>query len=94
MKIPSEFQVMGHTITVKFVSKSFAEELEFLGRYNHLEHTLELKRGMTDSQTLHTFFHEIMHCVLDSLNEEELSKDEKLVDNIGGLLAQAIASSK
>ena len=42
----------------------------------------------------HTFYHELAHCLLYYAGRDDLSKDEQLVDIIGGLLAQYEATKR
>jgi hypothetical protein len=37
-----------------------------------------------------TFFHELLHMILDTLGEKELSSNEKLIDSVSTLLHQYI----
>jgi len=52
------------------------------------------KIQITDETITETFFHEIMHIVLDALGEEQLSKKEPFVNMMGKALLEIYLSSK
>lgn len=101
MKIPKSFQLLGHTVTVRIVSKrdwaALAEESDDMDEsdlgYWIPESNLIVLRRQPQSQLLHTFWHEVMHAVLFYMNNP-LWTDEAFVDNASGLLAQAIHTFK
>lgn len=99
MKIPKTLQLLGHTITVRIVSK---RDWETLADSYDLEdavavwlpaiNIIAIKR-QTRSQMLHCYTHELTHAILDMMNDK-LSHNEVFVDNFGGLLAQAMGTAK
>ena len=42
----------------------------------------------------HTFLHELIHHILDTMGESELRDNEKFVDILSGLLHQAFRTAK
>lgn len=99
--IPKSFQLLGHTITVRIVSKrdweALAEQSDDMDEgdlgYWIPDRNLIVLRRQPKSQLLHTFYHELMHAVLFYMNSP-LWTDERFVDNASGLLAQAIHTFK
>jgi GTP1/Obg family GTP-binding protein len=99
-RIPKSFQIMGHTITVRLVSKRDWEDL--IDRYEELEDSVAwwipddnlivIQRG-PKAQMLHRFYHELMHCIYHFMNSP-LNHDEDHVDQAGGLLAQVFSTAK
>lgn len=51
------------------------------------------KKVPEDSQE-QTFYHELVHCILDDIGQVELSCDEVFVQNFGKLLHQFILTKK
>lgn len=99
-RVPKSFQLMGHTITVRIVSKRDWEDLTDI--YEEIEDTeawwipddnlIVIQRG-SHEQMLHRFFHELMHAIYYYMNSP-LNNDEAHVDQAGGLLAQALMLAK
>lgn len=98
MQIPRTFQLFGQTITVQFVDDLIEGE-DSVGLSLYRKNLIQLQ-GPTASftrpstQIESTFFHELMHYIFYALDEEEMRKDEKLVDNIGRLLHQAFTTAR
>jgi len=88
-KIPSSFQLLGHTIEVLQEEKLTASDgTECDGLWTHDKLTIQLKADLKPSLKVHTFFHEVTHAIFDLCGYEKLSDDEDLVDSLGGALAQ------
>lgn len=51
------------------------------------------KKVPEDSQE-QTFYHELVHCILDDIGHADLSEDEVLVQNFGKLLHQFMQTKK
>jgi len=41
----------------------------------------------------HTYFHELVHCILHTIGRTKLSDDEELVDMVAGLLHQSVKTA-
>lgn len=92
MRIPSSFKLMGHTITVNLIPPIRWKHKGAVGMFNTETLTIDvLKRPGTITEQ--TFLHELMHAVLYALNSP-LYENEELVDQVGGMLHQAITSAK
>jgi hypothetical protein len=50
--------------------------------------------SITDEKMIETFYHEMIHIILDSLGEEEISSNETLVNMIGKALLEIYLSSE
>lgn len=95
MIIPKSFEILGHRVTVRWCDD--LEEMGCHGSYSPGQGVIRLQRpsgGFTRAMVEHTFCHELTHCILMTLNEEKLNKDEKLVDLIGGCLHQILSTAK
>ncbi|RPJ58245.1 MAG: hypothetical protein EHM12_08150 [Dehalococcoidia bacterium] len=91
-KIPKSFYIFNHKINVEICDKILDErdrvgEADF--RQNKIRLVNKQKHNIPDSQQAQTFFHELLHHCFNQLNEEELNSNEKLIDNMAGVLAQA-----
>lgn len=92
MKIPSSIRLMGHTIPVDLIPPIRWKRKDAVGWFDHQAMRIEiLKKPGTMSEQ--TFFHELMHAVFYALNSP-LYENEELVDQIGGLLHQAVKTAK
>jgi hypothetical protein len=103
-RIPKSFQLLGHTVTVRIVSKrdweALIEEVDDeenmdeadVGYWIPGDDLIVIKR-QPKAMMLHTFYHELTHAVLYYMNSP-LWTDEIHVDNFGGLLAQAMDTAR
>lgn len=94
-KIPSKFSVGGQEMQVKLVKK--VENSEVLGTCcleEGLIRIADTADGITqsDSSKVNTFFHELIHSILDTMCEKELNGNEKFVCCFAGFLTEAIKS--
>lgn len=95
IKIPKSFQLMGHTYKVKLVKKVDSEDS--CGEVNNDTKIIKLKKSnkaYSQEMVEETFWHELIHAILDEAEYGELSKDEKLVERLGRLLHQALKTIK
>ena len=99
-RIPKQFQLLGHTITVRVVSKRDWEDL--CDKYEEMEDTvgwwvpaddLIVIQRQPRAQMLHTLMHEMTHAVLHYMNDPKAT-DERYVDQMGALWAQALATAR
>lgn len=98
-RLPKTFKLLGHTITVRVVSR---RDWEAISEENDLEDAvacwcpelnLILIQRASRSQMLHSLYHEMTHAVLDMMSSK-LSYDEVFVDTFGGLLSQAMDTAE
>jgi hypothetical protein len=91
--IPKSFKLMGHTITVKVISKKEWKYKDEWGWWDPSKNEILLVR-QPRTQLSHSFWHECVHAILDMVGQTKLSADERLVDQIGGLLAQIMDTAE
>jgi hypothetical protein len=100
--IPTQFNLLGHTILVK-IDNEYCEKHDCMGRFIAVENTIVISdkykvnkrwRAYKTSVTEHTFHHELIHCILYYTGNEKLWLDEQLVDSVGGLYHQYETSRK
>lgn len=92
-RIPKSFKLFGTTWNVR-VDDKHLNTVESYGQENYTttEIILSTVSGMTElseDRILDTYYHERTHAILDSMNERELSTNEKFVDVFSKLLRQA-----
>jgi hypothetical protein len=94
--VPLSFCIMGYTITVEWNERLRHHE-DLVGLAMHRDNKIVIQPSVpgnprTSEQIEHTFFHELVHFILDAMQEEELRKNEKFVDVFSGLLHQALTT--
>lgn len=88
--IPSSVNLLGHTIVVTRIPMvEWPHGDDCVGIYDPLNQRIDLLAEYDGSRGLHTFMHELLHAALMVMNHK-LAFDEKFVDTLGGLLAQAL----
>lgn len=88
--IPTEFKLNGKKITVEF-DDEYCEAEGYLGEadFDLRLITLTSKDGskkLPKSEIDKTFYHELMHLILDAANRHQLKYNEDFVDAVGLLL--------
>ena len=96
MRIPKSFQLFGQTITVEWLDR-LIEDQDAVGEAHYRANRIVLQRnndGIARPQTQSeaTFCHELVHWIFFMMNEDDLRKNEKLVDVFGRLLHQALTT--
>jgi hypothetical protein len=92
--IPKTFNLMGAKYKVLLVDQKDWPDDECVGFCNFLNQQVCVLSAVSDVQKQQTFCHELVHCILDKMGEEELNDDERFVDLFGSLLHQAWTSIK
>jgi len=99
MKIPKEIYLHGQTIKIVY-RKDILHEDDSVGlavyRKNEIQ-LLDIKaEGLGRKQTKQEewFCHELVHFILDQMEEKDLCGNEKFVGLFGNLLHQALSSAK
>lgn len=95
-KIPSRFNVGGQTISVNIKDRL---ESDKLGECCVAEARIDIAKtfsGREQAYTtqLNTFYHELTHCILDTMGENDLSGNEKFVSCFSSFLCEAMNSMK
>ena len=92
--IPKRFNVGGQTINVNIKDRI---ESDKLGECCVAEARIDIAKtfnGREQAYTsqLNTFYHELAHCILDTMGEDELSRNEKFVSCFSSFLCEAMIS--
>jgi hypothetical protein len=92
-KIPEKLELTGKLFRVVFADNLLVSDI--LGRTDFVEREICLHKGtegrhVPAQEIENTFWHEITHCILNDMGEDELNGNEKFVTMFSNLLHQAI----
>lgn len=92
--IPGKFYLGGSKIDVVFVEQVSGEGKDIDGMAMYSKSRIEIKndKEYSDSYKEWVFFHELIHHVFNSIGEDEMKHNEKLVDQVALLLHQAFTT--
>ena len=98
MKIPYEFELMGKTIVVRFVTE-LLQESDALGQACYRTGEIRILKDsptykISEEDQMHTFLHELVHWILYQLRKDDLRKDEDFVDMFADLLMQTLKTMR
>jgi len=93
MKIPKSFKLFATQIDVIFDNKRM-DDRECYGLAEYSTSTITLGEShklkpLSEGKIMDTFYHEKVHMILDTMEERELSENEKFVDIFAKLLRQS-----
>jgi hypothetical protein len=90
-RIPSSFKQNGKKITIK-IDNRYCDSSNAYGIFSNRKKLILFREDITeDSISIEqTFFHELIHCILEQAKYNELSKDEKLVSRLSLYLWEAL----
>jgi hypothetical protein len=96
MKIPKRFKILGNTIKVKY-EKDLCALNDVYGFAEYRVNILRLQKVMgiyTKGKIKTTFYHEMVHFILDAMGENELKSNEKFVGLFADILYQVEKTSE
>jgi hypothetical protein len=98
MNIPISYQLAGTDWKVVWDNTKLNNQGDY-GTCSHSESMITLSttiglKNLSEGKMEQTFYHELVHSILDSIHERELSDNEKFVDNFANMLHQFIKSAK
>lgn len=92
MKIPNKIRIGGQDINVCIKDRLVNEKLGIIclasGKLDIAESFYDYKQ--CESSKVNTFIHEVVHGVLDTMGEKELSSNEKFVSTFASLIVDTI----
>lgn len=98
MRVPKTFKLFGTTIKVVFGNRRMNDKRIYgESYYSQSKITLSYTNGLdklSEDTIMNTFYHEKVHMILDTMNESELSSNEKFVDLFAKLLRQSDETSE
>jgi len=92
VKIPTSFKVGGTKMEVRNVERceDNAFGLCFLGAgYIEIADKVNKDDNQSAGSKVNTFYHELVHAILDTMGYKDLSGDEKFVNCFAGFLTEA-----
>ena len=95
-KIPEYIKVGGVKIFVRDVPRCDDNNLGnccLAEGFINIANLWDKDRQQCDESKRNTFFHEVVHCILDTMGESDLSKNEKFVCTFSSFLNEAMADA-
>jgi len=91
--IPKKIKIGGQTF--KVIVKKTIEREDAIGEFRSLMNEIHVQthiegKKIPVSQVQQTFCHEFIHCLFDACRQEDLNRNEELVDLMGDFLHQAL----
>lgn len=91
--IPKKFTLLNRTYTVGHMPAELIEKR--LGDCTRTLGKVRLAPTVQNRESLeHTFFHELVHAMLDSTTKPKLTDNEAFVDSLSGVLHQYMQTKK
>jgi hypothetical protein len=90
--IPKSFKLLGHTIKVRVIPQSKWRHKGCVGIYEPDKYRISVLAVQPESHRQQVFCHEWAHALLILAGRDDLSADEKLVDQLGHLLQQSLTT--
>lgn len=96
-KIPSKITLGGQEVEVRNVERC---DNNAVGMCHLFEGFLEIANNFnkvtvqSDSSKINTFYHELTHCILGTMGENELDGNEKFVCCFAGFLTEAMRNAR
>lgn len=96
--IPTRFTLYASTVNIVWNDK-LMDDMKAYGYWHPSDLTITLskvdgQRTLSEDKMMDTFYHEKVHAILDTMQEYDLSKNEKFVDTFAKLLRQSDATSE
>ena len=94
--IPKNLQVGGQDINVSFEDKLDNDCFglsSISGGYIKIAKSFNNGTPQSDTSKCNTFYHELVHAILDTMGENELSRNEKFVNCFAGFLTEAMTEA-
>lgn len=91
--VPRSFRLFGHRVRVRVVrGDKWPHPKDTVGMWDPDQKLIELWADQCDSALGQVFCHELVHAMLDEINEHKLSRNERFVDSLASVLHQALTS--
>lgn len=96
VRIPKKFQVGGAEMEVRNIDRCEDNNcgLCFLAAgYIEIADLINRDDRQSEGSKRNTFYHELTHAILDTMGENDLSKNEKFVNTFAGFLNEAMGKA-
>lgn len=96
MKIPCKLRIGGQLLEVEFPENIEGSKLGKCCLATGIIKIAQTFDGLKQSESsqMNTFFHEVVHAILDTMGRGDLSSDEVFVNTFAGFMTEAYFSSK
>lgn len=95
--IPLKFTIGGQDVEIRNVERcdgNAVGECHLLEGYIEIADIFNKDQKQSESSKVNTFYHELTHCILQTMNESDPNNNEKFVCCFASFLTEAICSSK
>jgi hypothetical protein len=93
--IPKQFDIFGETIKIVHVDYLLNDDQHIVNGLCECEYNrISLSNRMAKDHEEAIFYHELVHMLLDKIEEDDLSSDEKFVVKLAGVLHQFMITKK
>jgi hypothetical protein len=92
--IPKSFKLVNRTFTVERMSDTLSKAGSMDGEFNLKHGTIKVGSSVSTEYDEHTYYHELVHALLESSSRPGLSKKEPFVDSLAGVLHQYMQTKK
>lgn len=95
--IPTEFNVGGQKYEVRNVERCDNNSVglsSYCGGFVEIARVFNKDDIQGEGNKVNTFFHELIHVILDNMGEKELSSNEKFVSTFAGFLTEAMTTAE
>ncbi len=95
--IPSKITIGGQDVEVKIVDRcnnANAGECSVFEGSIDIAVTINKDVKQSESSKVNTFYHELTHCILQTMGEHNLNEDEKFVCCFAGFLTDAMKNAR
>lgn len=95
--IPIRFNVGGQTYEVRRVERCDSNAVgisSYCGGFIEIADIFDKNSVQGAGNKVNTFFHELIHVILDNMGEKELSANEKFVCTFAGFLTESMTTAE
>lgn len=96
-KIPSKITIGGQDVEIRNVNRcdnNAVGECHLLEGYVEIAEIFNKDQVQSESSKVNTFYHELTHCILQTMGEHELNDNEKFVCCFAGFLTEAMRNAE
>lgn len=95
-KIPGKFKVGGTSIVIanpEYIDDGVLGMCHLNEGFIEIANTFRMNHPQSSDSKVNTFYHELVHAILDTMGELDLSRDEKFVNCFAGFLTEALTTA-
>ena len=95
--IPTKITLGGQDVEIRIVERCDDNALgmcHLAGGYVEIASSFNKDKKQSESSKVNTFYHELTHCILQMMGENELNNNEKFICCFAGFLTEAMRSAE